>query len=90
MGNCQSGCCGDSAKDEVGTEANGEQTKGTSITYKDNKITKQEKPKPSIKGAAKNLKNVRNFEFRCPSILNLSLSCSPYGGVVRYEKSSTS
>ena len=45
MGNCQTGCCGESAKDEVGTEVDGNKTTGSSIAYKDTKNGKTEKPK---------------------------------------------
>jgi len=68
MGNCQTGCCGESVKDELGTEVDGNKTTGSSITYKDTKTGKTEKPKAQVKNVAKNLKNVRNFEFRCLSI----------------------
>jgi len=45
MGNCQTGCCGETVKDEVGTEVDGNKTTGSSIAYKDTKNGKTEKPK---------------------------------------------
>lgn len=45
MGNCQTGCCGESTADEINDEVKGETKGGKTIVYKDQKNLKEDKAK---------------------------------------------